>query len=124
MASGQRQYDMEGEPVSRHLGKMKKESGKPCYCLFIAPTINEACIAHFYGLHRVNISYYGGKSTIIPLPLNVFRKMLEDSYKVEYTPNSGQVRSFLERSNELAENCENEKQWFEEITKSAINWLR
>ena len=59
MASGQKQYDMEGEPVSRHLGKMKKTSGKPCYCLFIAPTINEACIAHFYTLHRTNISYYG-----------------------------------------------------------------
>lgn len=124
MASGQKQYDMEGEPVSRHLGKIKKASGKPCYCLFIAPTINEACIAHFYSLHHINISYYGGKSTIIPLPLNVFQKMLEDSYKVEYTPNSDQVRRFLELSNELAETCEDENKWFEEINKSAINWLK
>lgn len=124
MASGQKQYDMEGEPVSRHLGKMKKTTGKPCYCIFIAPTINEACIAHFYALHRLNISYYGGKSTIIPLSLNIFQKMLEDSYKVGYTPNSHQVRCFLERSNELIEICEDENQWFEEINKSAVNWLR
>ena len=124
MASGQKQYDMEGEPVSRHLGKIKKASGKPCYCLFIAPTINEACIAHFYTLHRTNISYYGGKSTIIPLSLNVFRKMLEDSYNVNYVPDARQVRRFLERSNELVEICEDENQWFEEINKSAVNWLR
>ena len=124
MASGQKQYDMEGEPVSRHLGKMKKASGKPCYCLFIAPTINEACIAHFYTLHRANISYYGGKSIIIPLSLNVFQKMLEDSYKVNYTPNPHQVRRFLEHSNELVANCTDENHWFEEINKSAINWLR
>ena len=124
MASGQKQYDMEGEPVSRHLGKMKKTSGKPCYCLFIAPTINEACIAHFYTLHRTNISYYGGKSTIIPLSLNVFQKMLEDSYKVNYIPDSHQVRRFLEHSNELVKNCTDENHWFEEINKSAVNWLR
>lgn len=123
MASGQKQYDMEGEPVSRHLGKMKKTSGKPCYCLFIAPTINEACIAHFYTLHHTAVSYYGGKSTIIPLSLRVFRKMLEDSYNVNYAPNPHQVRRFLEHSNELAENCTDENHWFEEINKSAANWL-
>ena len=124
MASGQKQYDMEGEPVSRHLGRMKKASGKPCYCLFIAPTINEACIAHFYTLHRANISYYGGTSTIIPLPLIVFRKMLEDSYKANYVPDAHQILSFLERSNELVDICEDELHWFEEIKKSAVNWFR
>lgn len=123
MARGQKQYDMEGEPVSRHLGKLKKSSNKPCYCLFVAPTINEACVAHFYALHSMNISYYGGKSVIVPLPLNVFQKMLEDSYNVDYTPNSQQVRDFFEYSNELAKKCENEVQWFEEIQQAAISWL-
>lgn len=60
MSSGQRQFEMEGEPVTRHLGKLKSATGKPCYCLFVAPTINEACVAHFYTLHTLNISYYGG----------------------------------------------------------------
>lgn len=124
MASGQRQYDMEGEPVGRHLGKAKKASGKPCYCLFIAPTINEACIAHFYALHHTNISYYGGKAAIIPLPLDVFQKMLEDSYKVGYVPNPHQVRSFLEHSKELADSCMDENHWYEEVKRSALVWLR
>jgi len=124
MSSGQKQYDMEGEPVSRHLGKLKKSTGKPCYCLFIAPTINDACVAHFYILHNVNISYYGGKSIIIPLPLTIFQKMLEDSYQANYTPNPKHVRCFFESSNELAQNCEDETQWFEGVKKLAINWLK
>lgn len=55
LASGQRQYEMEGEPISRHLGRLKEISGRPCYCLFVAPRINEACVAHFYALHNLNL---------------------------------------------------------------------
>ena len=47
-AGGQKQYEMESEPVSRHLAKYKKDTGKNAYCLFIAPKINEACVAHFF----------------------------------------------------------------------------
>jgi YD repeat-containing protein len=95
MQMGQRQYEMEGEPVTRHLAKLKKETGKPSYCLFLAPEVNEACIAHFYALHKMNISYYGGQSTIVPLPLNVFQKMVEDAYKVSYIPQPQQVMHFF-----------------------------
>ena len=123
LSSGQKQYEMEGEPVSRHLGKVKRASGKPCYCLFIAPSIIETCIAHFYALHNMNISYYGGKSIIIPLPLNIFQKMLEDSYKASYTPNPAQVRQFLDCSEKLMEDCENEIQWFNKLQEHAIKWL-
>lgn len=123
MSTGQRQYEMEGEPVTRHLGKLKTSTGKPCYCLFIAPSINEACISHFYTLHHLNLAMYGGKSTIIPLPLNVFQKMVEDSYKVDYTPNTKQVRAFFEASNDLAKNADSEKTWYKQITEKALHWL-
>lgn len=123
MQNAQKQFESEGEPVSRHLGKLKKTSNKPCYCLFIAPKINAACVSLFYMLHKTNVLYYGGKSVIVPLPLNVFQKMLEDSYNVDYTPNPQQVRDFFEYSSELAKKCEDEIQWFEEIQQAAINWL-
>lgn len=123
MASGQKQYEMEGEPVSRHLANLKKNTGKPAYCLFIAPTINDACVAHFYTLHKTDISYYGGKSIIMPLPLSVFCKMIEDSYKASYTPQPNQVKRLFERSFELADICENEREWFEQLKKEALNWL-
>jgi hypothetical protein len=123
MQSGQRQYEMEGEPVTRHLAKLKKETGKPSYCLFIAPEINEACIAHFYALHKMNISYYGGLSTIVPLPLNVFQKMVEDSCKASYIPQPQQVKRFFERSNEIAATSVDEKIWYKKMTDIALNWL-
>ena len=123
MASGQKQYEMEGEPVSRHLAKFKKETGKEAYCLFVAPTINESCIAHFYGLHNLNISYYGGKSVIVPLPLNVFKKMLEDSFKASYTPNPQQVKTFFEYSKSIASESHSEQEWYNKIVEKALNWL-
>lgn len=123
MASGQKQYEMEGEPVTRHLGKLKKASGKPCYCLFVAPSINDACVSHFFTLHHLNLAMYGGKSTIIPLPLSIFRKMVEDSYKANYTPNPSHVRRFFEASNDFAKNCESEVEWYENIKEKALHWL-
>lgn len=124
MQKGQRQYEAEGEPVARHLAKYKKETKKPAYCLFIAPNINDACKAHFYALHKTNIQYYGGTSTIVPLSLSVFIKMIEDSYNANYVPQPKQVRRFFERSNELAMSTENELEWYNEVTKEALNWLK
>ena len=124
MASGQKQYEMEGEPVPRHLAKFKKEINKNAYCLFVAPIINEACIAHFYGLHNLNISYYGGISVIVPIPLTVFKKMLEDSFKASYTPNSEQVKSFFEYSKTVAIESHSEKEWYNKVVEKALNWLK
>ncbi|KAA6335484.1 hypothetical protein EZS27_016294 [termite gut metagenome] len=123
MLLGQHQYEMEGEPVTRHLAKLKKETNKPAYCLFVAPNINDACIAYFYALHKMNISYYAGTSTIVPLPLNVFQKMVDDSYKASYTPDPKHIKRFFERSNEIIATCSDEKAWYNEITTEALNWL-
>jgi hypothetical protein len=123
MQSGQRQYETEGEPVTRHLAKYKRETEKPAYCLFIAPNINDACKAHFYALHKMNIQYYGGTSTIVPLPLNVFIKMVQDSHNANYVPEPRHVQRFFERSNELAHSTDNEVDWYNGITEEALNWL-
>lgn len=123
MQSGQRQYETEGEPVTRHLAKFKRETEKPAYCLFIAPNINDACKAHFYALHKMNIQYYGGTSTIVPLPLNVFIKMVQDSHNANYVPEPRHVQRFFERSNELANSTDNEVDWYNGITEEALNWL-
>ena len=123
MQSGQKQYETEGEPVTRHLAKFKRETEKPAYCLFIAPNINDSCKAHFYALHKMNIQFYGGTSTIVPLPLSVFRKMVEDSYNANYVPEPRHVQRLFERSNELANSTDNEVDWYNGITQEALNWL-
>lgn len=123
MQGGQRQYETEGEPVTRHLAKYKRETERPAYCLFVAPNINDACKAHFYALHKMNIHYYGGNSTIVPLPLNIFIKMVADSYNATYVPEPRHIQRFFERSNELANSTRNEVDWYNGITEKALNWL-
>lgn len=98
MQSGHKQYEMDGESVSRHPAKLKKETGKDAYCLFIAPKINASGIVYFYALHTTNIAFYGGESVIVPLELDVFINMVEQSYAVGYVPNPRQVKSIFEYS--------------------------
>ena len=123
MQSGQKQYEMEGEPVSRHLAKLKKETGKEAYCFFIAPKINESCIAHFFVLHKLNLSSYGGESVIIPLELDVFTKMVEQSGKATYEPSPEQVHKFCKYSMEVAKSVNNEMEWYGKIRSKALDWL-
>lgn len=123
MQSGQRQYEMEGEPVSRHLAKVKKEQGKEAFCFFIAPKINDSCIAHFYTLHLTNIAFYGGKSVILPLELDVFEKMVEQSGKADYQPNPVQVKRLCEYSLQAAQSANNEIEWYNAVKQKALNWL-
>lgn len=123
MQSGQRQYEMEGEPVVRHLAKLKKETGKRAYCLFIAPKINDSCIAYFYSLHTMNIAFYGGNSVVIPLELDVFMSMVEQTYAAKYVPKPEQLESLFEYSLEQAKTAIDETEWYAKIKERALNWL-
>ncbi len=123
MRTGQKQYEMEGEPVSRHLAKLKKETGKEAYCLFIAPKINESCIAYFYALHTMNIAFYGGQSVIVPMELDVFIHMVEQSYRAGYVPDPKQVKGIFEYSLEQAKAAKDENEWYARIKDKALNWL-
>jgi len=118
MQSGQRQYEMEGEPVSRHLANLKKSlNGKSAYCLFIAPKINEACVAHFFTLHKTNISYYGGCSVIIPLELDTFKQMVKTSSEASFPPPSQTIKEFCEFSKTIAQTSANEVEWYTKIRR-------
>ncbi len=123
MQQGQRQYEMEGEPVARHFGQMKKKSGKDTYCLFIAPTINNASLAHFYGLNKIGISYYGGKTKIIPLELDLFMHLVENAYNYKDTPNPNNIREFLDNVLEQEELSNDENDWYSRINICVENWL-
>ncbi len=123
MQSGQRQYETEGEPVARHYGQLKKRSGKDTYCLFIAPNINPAVVAHFFTLNKTNISYYGGKSKIVPLDLDLFMKLVENSYNYKIHPKSSDIRKLLDKIINKVDSSENETEWYDYIQSCASNWL-
>lgn len=123
MQQGQRQYETEGEPVARHYGQMKQRTGKDAYCLFIAPKINPATLAHFYALNQMNISYYGGKSKIVPLELEQFMKLVDSSYNHSSQPVPQDIRNFLDSAVSKVEVAENENGWYEQIQQCVSLWL-
>lgn len=123
MQSGQRQYEAEGEPVARHYGLLKRRTEKETYCLFIAPSINAATLAHFYGLNHVPIALYGGKSKIIPLELDQFMRLVESSYNYKTQPAPADVRRFLDLAIEQGELALDENDWRERIQNCVDTWL-
>lgn len=123
MQSGQRQYEAEGEPVARHYGLLKKRTEKEIYCLFIAPTINAATLAHFYGLNHFPIALYGGKSKIIPLELDQFMRLVENSYNFRTQPVPADVRRFLDLVIEQGELATDENDWRDRIQVCVDKWL-
>lgn len=123
LQAGQRQYESEGEPVARHYGQLKKRTGKDTYCLFIAPTINPATLAHFYGLNHLSIALYGGKSKIIPLELDQFMRLIENSYNYETQPVPSDIRRFLDYAIRLCEQSTDENHWRCGIQACVDMWL-
>ncbi len=123
LSSGSKQYDMEGESVSRHLGKFKKEINKDAYCLFIAPNINESVIAYFFTLHHLKLAMHGGNACILPLSLDIFEKMIEDSYKAETIPTPYDIKKLFDYSKDQAKSGINEIEWFEKVNERALEWL-
>lgn len=121
---GQRQYEAEGEPVTRHYAQLKRKTGKDTYCLFIAKTVNKATWEHFFGLNQIrNISAYGGKPKIIPLDLDSFMRLVENSYNHIGTPSSVDMRAFLQAAIDEIDNSVDENDWRERIQRCAEKWL-
>lgn len=71
----------------------------------------------------MKIAFYGGFSVIVPLELDVFINMIEQSYKSEYIPNPEQVKGLFEYSLEQARLAQDENEWYAKIKEKALNWL-
>lgn len=122
-STGQKQYEMEGEPVPRHLALHKRKTGKETYCIFIAKSLNEATLAHFFALHKIKIRYYGGNVHIIPLNMSDYQKMLEVAYSSPEKPKSEHIYNFLKFHSDQALRAEDEIEWYSGIQNSLNNWL-
>lgn len=122
MQSGRRQYNSEGEPVADHVGRHKIESGKPTYCIFIAPTINENVISYFYGIDQINMAAYGGKSKIVPLALDDFKIMLERANASE-KPKDTDIKQLLDGFIDSIQDSDNELLWYQTIKSLTANWM-
>ena len=123
LSRGLKQYEMEGEPVARHLGKVRKEKKKDTFCLFVAGEVSEATLAHFFALHKINISYYGGKSKIIPINTQILINILKHA-KDKGGIKSGELYKYMDFLSNKALELNNEAQWFDIIRKTSENWTQ
>jgi hypothetical protein len=122
ISNGNKQYEMEGEPVPRHFGNVQLKSEKPVYCLFIAPKISEGTLAHFFNLNKMNTRRYGGKTRIIPFTQKQFVEFIKIAQNKNFN-NSKQLQNYFEHL--LSENfkAEDEVAWFQCIENSLKTWL-
>lgn len=122
MSSGNKQYEMEGEPVARHFGKVQKNSDVPVYCLFIAPKISEGALAHFFNLNRLNTSAYGGKTRIVPMSLEQFLYFITVAKNKGFN-NASILKCYLDSIIHNNQSIEDEVQWYEEIVATIPAWV-
>ena len=122
LSTGATQYKMEGEPVPRHLGNHKTNTGRDSYCIFIANSIHEATLAHFYSLHKIPIAYYGGVSKIIPLTVTDFKQMLAVAYNKTAKPTASDIYAFVQTASDLTLTASDEQDWYQGIAQLVKKW--
>ncbi len=120
MSSGQRQYEMEGEPVARHYGRAREEK-ENMYCLFIAPSISEGTLAHYFNLNRINTKHYGGKTRIVPLSVSQFLEFLASARKHKFD-DPQKIERWLSDAWSFNQECEDEVIWKEHIATTMATW--
>ena len=122
MSSGNKQYEMEGEPVARHFGNLQKSSDIPVYCLFVAPKISEGALAHFFNLNRMNTKAYGGKTRIVPMSLNQFVSFITIAKDKSFN-NPKILKSFLDSLIQKNLLADDEVVWYQQIHDSIPVWV-
>ncbi|MBR8840559.1 MAG: AlwI family type II restriction endonuclease, partial [Stigonema ocellatum SAG 48.90 = DSM 106950] len=122
MSSGQKQYDMEGEPVPRHFGVIKNATELPVYCLFIAPKISDGTLAHYFALNQKAPKFYGGQTNIIPMSVQNFRTFITTARDRTFN-NPNQLKSYLDNILAANRKLDDESIWFSQIQGSVGSWL-
>lgn len=122
MSSGQKQYDMEGEPVPRHFGNAKRSTDKSVYCLFIAPKISEGTLAHFFALNQKAPKFYGGQTNIVPMNLGNFRQFITTAKNSNFN-NPNNLQEYLDNLLKQNRMLDDESVWFKNIEESVGQWV-
>ncbi|MDP2335125.1 MAG: AlwI family type II restriction endonuclease, partial [Bacteroidota bacterium] len=121
LSSGNKQYEMEGEPVARHFGKTQNACDVPVYCLFVAPKISEGALAHFFNLNRFKTKAYGGKTRIVPMSVTQFIYFISIA-KEQGFKDPARLKAYLDRLIDLNHKPEDEIVWLDGINTSIPSW--
>lgn len=121
-STGQKQFEMEGEPVTRHLGQLRtKENGKETFGLFIASKIPDTVIAYFYIMHKNSLAVYGGSVEFIPLSINDFCKFFKNATSKKDGLNEEDIHKLHAATIKYAKNAKDEKDWYKNIKNYVLS---
>lgn len=123
LQTGMKQYETEGEPISRHIGKLQKsrvdlEDSRPVYGLFVAERINPEVISHLYSIANRNSQVYSGKVRILPVERSSFVELTESALKHESFSNQVLLR-FFEDAFSVENSNLGEMDWFNLVQEKA-----
>lgn len=127
LSMGERQYDTEAEPVTRHVARFIEKGTRygndVVYGLFIAPKINPYTCHYFY-VHLKEIEFYNiGFVKIIPLPLNEFISFLRFCTKRQCF-NKRTFKELLGEIDNLKDKTNNGTEWYKSIIETVHSWMR
>ena len=74
-------------------------------------------------MDKLSIDYYGGKTKIIPLELDQFMLLIENSYNYHEQPNPNDIRRFLDQVLLEEELSKDENDWSERIQNCVKQWM-
>ena len=80
LSSGQRQYESEGAPVFRHVGKCQNEYNKPVFGLFVSEKMDVNMPVEFLSRAMVKTKIYNGKVRIMPIERSDFDLLFKKIY--------------------------------------------
>ena len=83
LSAGQRQYESEGAPVFRHVGKCQNENNKPVFGLFICEKMDVNMPIEFLSRAMVKTKIYNGRVRILPIERSDFNLLFEKIYNEE-----------------------------------------
>lgn len=116
MSSGKRQYEMENEPVARHLGELRTQNeGKETFGLFVAKTIQPSVITEFYYKHLIPTDIYGGTVEFIPLTIDDFSTFFKNVTKDGHKLSENDIHELHNKTIEYAKSASGETEWYKKI---------
>lgn len=122
LSTGHKQFEMESEPVTRHLGQLRiKENGKETFGLFIANKIQDSVIAYFYSLYKINLSIYGGTVEFIPLTIDDFCTFFKNATSKTNKLSQKDIQKLHATTIKFAQSAQNEKEWYSNIKKYILS---
>lgn len=120
LSTGQKQFEMEGEPVSRHIGEMQVK--KPTFGLFIADVLNESVINYFYTLSHQKSKIYNGTVDIIPMNTTTFIEFFKQATNKDINPKD--LFSIHEHSIQVSKQMliedKTEDDWYKSVIKKVF----